>query len=46
VTSTGAIERMRLDEGGWRGLTEFVFSDLKENVPVKDSDFWFCAAAG
>ena len=45
VTAAGAIERMRLEEGDG-AVTEFVFSDLKENVPVKDSDFIFVPPAG
>jgi outer membrane lipoprotein carrier protein len=45
VSAAGAIERMRLEEVGG-AVTEFVFSDLKENVPVKDSDFVFVPPAG
>jgi outer membrane lipoprotein carrier protein len=45
VTAAGAIERMRLEEVDG-AVTEFVFSDLKENVPVKDSDFAFVPPAG
>ena len=45
VTPAGAIERMRLEEVDG-AVTEFVFSDLKENVPVKDSDFAFVPPAG
>ena len=45
VTAAGAIERMRLEEVDG-AVTEFVFSDLKENVPVKDSDFGFVPPAG
>jgi outer membrane lipoprotein carrier protein len=45
VTSAGAIERMRLEEVDG-AVTEFAFSDLKENVPVKDSDFAFIPPAG
>ena len=36
---------MRLEEVDG-AVTEFVFSDLKENVPVKDSDFAFVPPAG
>jgi outer membrane lipoprotein carrier protein len=45
VTAAGAIERMRLEEVDG-AVTEFAFSDLKENVPVKDSDFGFGPPAG
>jgi outer membrane lipoprotein carrier protein len=45
VTGAGQIERMRLEEVDG-AVTEFVFSDLKENVPVKDSDFAFVPPAG
>jgi outer membrane lipoprotein carrier protein len=45
VTAAGAIERMRLEEVDG-AVTEFVFSDLHENVPVKDSDFSFIPPAG
>ena len=45
VTPAGAIERMRLEEVDG-AVTEFAFSDLKENVPVKDSDFAFIPPAG
>ena len=45
VTATGAIEQMRLEEVDG-AVTEFVFSDLQENVPVKDSDFAFIPPAG
>jgi outer membrane lipoprotein carrier protein len=45
VSAAGAIERMRLEEVDG-AVTEFVFSDLKENVPVKDSDFAFVPPVG
>jgi outer membrane lipoprotein carrier protein len=45
VSASGAIERMRLEEVDG-AVTEFVFSDLKENVPVKDSDFAFVPPPG
>jgi outer membrane lipoprotein carrier protein len=45
VTAAGAIEQMRLEEVDG-AVTEFVFSDLQENVPVKDSDFAFIPPAG
>src|SRR5580693_3807071 len=40
VTGAGAIERMRLEEVD-AAVTEFAFSGIEENVPVKDSDFGF-----
>jgi outer membrane lipoprotein carrier protein len=45
VTAAGAIERMRLEEVDG-AATEFVFSDIRENVPVKDSDFGFVPPDG
>jgi outer membrane lipoprotein carrier protein len=45
VTAAGAIERMRLEEVDG-AVTEFVFSAMQENVPVKDSDFVFIPPAG
>src|SRR5277367_3110482 len=45
VTAAGAIERMRLEEVDG-AVTEFVFSSMQENVPVKDSDFAFIPPAG
>jgi outer membrane lipoprotein carrier protein len=45
VTSAGVIERMRLEEVDG-AVTEFAFSDVQENVPVKDSDFAFIPPAG
>jgi outer membrane lipoprotein carrier protein len=45
VTAAGQIERMRLEEVDG-AATEFVFSDIKENVPVKDSDFAFVPPEG
>jgi outer membrane lipoprotein carrier protein len=45
VTSAGVIERMRLEEVD-EAVTEFAFSDVQENVPVKDSDFAFIPPAG
>src|ERR1700678_399221 len=44
-TAAGAIETMRLAEGDGAG-TEFAFSDMQENVPVKDADFVFTPPAG
>src|ERR1700734_3701598 len=45
VTGVGAIERMRLEEVDG-AVTEFGFSAMQENVPVKDSDFAFIPPAG
>jgi outer membrane lipoprotein carrier protein len=45
VTAAGAIERMRLEEVDG-AVTEFVFSEMKENVPVKDNDFAFVPPDG
>jgi outer membrane lipoprotein carrier protein len=45
VTAAGAIERMRLEEVDG-AVTEFVFSAMQEDVPVKDTDFAFIPPAG
>lgn len=45
VTATGAIERMRLEEVDG-AVTEFTFSGMEENVPVKNEDFVFTPPAG
>jgi outer membrane lipoprotein carrier protein len=45
VTAAGAIERMRLEEMDG-AVTEFAFSGIQENVPVKDADFAFIPPAG
>jgi outer membrane lipoprotein carrier protein len=45
VSSAGIIERMKIEETGG-AVTEFVFSAIEENVPVKDSDFIFQPPAG
>jgi outer membrane lipoprotein carrier protein len=45
VTATGAIQRMRLEEIDG-ALTEFEFSAMQENVPVKNEDFVFVPPAG
>ncbi|HEX4578215.1 MAG TPA: outer membrane lipoprotein chaperone LolA [Edaphobacter sp.] len=45
VTAAGAIERMRLEEVDG-AVTEFAFSGIQENVPVKDADFAFIPPAG
>jgi outer membrane lipoprotein carrier protein len=45
VTATGTIERMRLEEIDG-AVTEFTFSEMKENVPVNDTEFHFTPPAG
>ncbi len=45
VDPAGTIERMRLEETDG-AVTEFTFSDMQENVPVKDSDFGFVPPDG
>ncbi|CAN5423959.1 outer membrane lipoprotein chaperone LolA [soil metagenome] len=45
VTPAGAIQQMRLEEIDG-AITEFTFSDMQENVPVKDSDFTFTPPPG
>ena len=45
VTAAGAIERMKLEEVDG-AATEFVFSGMQENVPVKDADFSFVPPDG
>jgi outer membrane lipoprotein carrier protein len=45
VTEAGLIEKMRLEEVGG-AVTEFAFSDMEENVPVKNSDFVFAPPVG
>ena len=45
VTAAGTIQRMRLEEVDG-AVTEFAFSGIEENVPVKDSDFGFVPPAG
>ena len=45
VAAAGAIDRMRLEEVDG-AVTEFRFSDMRENVPVKDSDFAFIPSPG
>jgi outer membrane lipoprotein carrier protein len=45
VTPMGAIERMRLEEVDG-AVTEFTFSGMEENVPVKNEDFVFTPPAG
>lgn len=45
VTAAGMIERMRLEEIGG-AITEFTFTGIEENVPVKNEDFVFRPPAG
>lgn len=45
VTATGTIERMRLEEIGG-AITEFTFTEIEENIPVKNEDFVFRPPAG
>lgn len=45
VTSDGAIGTMRIEEVDG-SVTEFAFSDLKENATVNESDFVFTPPAG
>ena len=45
VSSTGAIQQMRLEELDG-AVTGFTFTDMHENVPVKDSDFTFTPPPG
>jgi outer membrane lipoprotein carrier protein len=45
VTAAGAIEQMRLEETDG-AVTEFSFSQMQENVPVKDTDFAFIPPDG
>lgn len=45
VTAVGTIERMRLEEVNG-AVTEFTFTGIEENVPVKNEDFVFHPPAG
>jgi outer membrane lipoprotein carrier protein len=45
VTATGTIERMRLEEVSG-SITEFSFTEIEENIPVKNEDFVFRPPAG
>jgi outer membrane lipoprotein carrier protein len=45
VTASGAIEQMRLEETDG-AVTQFSFSAIQENVPVKDADFAFVPPDG
>ncbi len=45
VNAEGRIDRMRVDEVDG-AVTEFTFSEMQENVPVKDADFGFVPPDG
>jgi outer membrane lipoprotein carrier protein len=45
ITAAGAIESMRLEEVDG-AVTEFAFSGMQENVPVKSGDFVFSPPVG
>jgi outer membrane lipoprotein carrier protein len=45
ITAAGAIESMRLEEVDG-AVTEFAFSGMQENVPVKSGDFVFTPPVG
>ncbi len=45
VTASGAIQTMRLEEIDG-AITEFTFSAMQENLPVRDSEFAFTPPAG
>jgi outer membrane lipoprotein carrier protein len=45
ITAAGAIESMRLEEVDG-AVTEFAFSGVQENVPVKSGDFVFTPPVG
>jgi outer membrane lipoprotein carrier protein len=45
VSATGAIQQMRLEEVDG-AATEFTFSSMQENVPLKDTDFTFTPPPG
>ncbi len=45
VTPAGAITQMKIEELDG-ATTEFVFTDLQENVPTRDSDFTFTPPPG
>ena len=45
VNADGRIDRMRVEELDG-AVTEFTFSGIEENVPVKDSDFGFVPPDG
>ena len=45
VTPTGAIERMKLEEADG-AVTEFTFTNIEEDIPLKPSDFTFTPPPG
>ena len=45
ITSAGAIQSMKIEETDG-AVTEFTFTGIEENVPVKSSDFVFTPPAG
>lgn len=45
VTAAGVIEKMKLEEVGG-AVTEFTFSKMEENAPVKGADFVFTPPVG
>jgi outer membrane lipoprotein carrier protein len=45
VTPNGSIQQMRLEEVDG-AVTDFAFSDMQENVPVKDTEFTFTLPPG
>jgi outer membrane lipoprotein carrier protein len=45
VTAAGVIERMKVEEVDG-AVTEFAFSGIQENVPVRDADFSFVPPVG
>lgn len=45
VTSDGTIEQMQIEELDG-SVTSFIFSEIRENVPVKSDDFTFHPPAG
>jgi outer membrane lipoprotein carrier protein len=45
VSATGAIQSMKIEEMDG-ALTEFTFTGIEENIPVKPSDFTFTPPAG
>ena len=45
VTAEGIIQQMRLEEVDG-AVTEFTFTEIEENIPVKNSDFVFHPPAG
>ena len=45
VDAQGVIHMLRIEEMDG-AITTFTFSDMRENVPVNDSDFRFVPPAG